>query len=174
MPSSSTQSDPPKTPTRKAAYTSTSYDTPCYKAIVAALANLSVENSSANMARKNCYVVFCGCKTGIFTVWEEAHCSVSGYPNNCYKGYTTLKEGNAEWSRFVCGANGAPPRDAEHVPLDGTVWVVIKGAVPGVYESNDEAINALGDNPEVRITGATSIDARYALLMREFQAGHAA
>ena len=44
------------------------------------------------MAKKKCYAVKNGRKTGIFSTWAECEESVKGYPNATYKGFATREE----------------------------------------------------------------------------------
>ncbi|KAJ7435119.1 hypothetical protein B0H11DRAFT_2257618 [Mycena galericulata] len=123
--------------------------------------------SSPKARRKNrVYVVFCGCRSGVFHTWAETEPLVSGVHNCIFRGYSTTAEAHAafryalqrSWVRsyddsatISIPALPVPGPLAEINPLNGaeilnSKWfVVYRGISPGVYRSHLEAqLNTLG------------------------------
>ena len=52
------------------------------------------------------YVVYVGRVPGVYDHWEHAHIQVHGFSGNMYKGYTTRREVEARYTRYLAERGG--------------------------------------------------------------------
>ncbi|CAA2957018.1 Hypothetical predicted protein [Olea europaea subsp. europaea] len=76
------------------------------------------------------WVVFVGCRPGIYNTWGEAKTQVEGFPNNCHKSYDKREDAENGFRAFCTGGPS---------PTRGKVYAVFVGRKPGIYSSWYEA-----------------------------------
>ncbi|KAK0436352.1 hypothetical protein EV421DRAFT_1907969 [Armillaria borealis] len=121
------------------------------------------------------YVIMNGCIMGVFDLWNLTEGSYSGFPHQSYRKFLSLRHALAVWDKTWLNQEIGYPvdrhsnqsrygpewvRSQRHVTTK-FYWVVVKGHIPGLYNTFDEAVLGVGEELcEVVVTRDEDIASR--------------